>query len=210
MIPRYPGQYRTLEGIYVKHIVQCVDKFPLLHAFGVGLEPFKSFSDKKRIPAFNYSRYLLSHCLDTEIDNSIRLMMKMGRPSWETTPFYVSTEYLLLVYKYFRSARAMRRKMPKHLPLGTLILAALLRGNRVVVNYEIKPHALVGILYKDWKLQHTLYVEEYGMPDWDIERIKMGSKNVLTDNRKVDSDEAIEIDGDKYGDIWEQDDDTDG
>lgn len=210
MIPRYPGRWRTGEGIYVRHIIQCVDKFPLLHAFGIGLEPFKDFPEKKRVKALNYSKYLLSHCLDSEVDAAIKLFMRLGRPSWESTPFYVSTEYIQLMYKYFRKARGYRITLPQHVPVGTIILAALLRGNRVVVTHDIKPHALVGLLYSDWQEQHQLYVSQYEMPDWDIEQIKMGTKNTITDNRKVESDDAIEIDGDKYGDIWEQDDDSDG
>lgn len=210
MMPRYPGRYRTDGGLYVKHIEQCVDKFPILHAYGIGLEPFKNFPEKKRIKAYNYAKYMLSQCLDTEIDAVAKFFVKLGRPSWETRPFYVSTEYIQHLYKYYRLSRCHTATLPKHVPVGTVILAALLRGNRVVVNHEIKPHALVGLKYSDWQIQHGFYVEQYEMPDWDIERIKMGSKNVLTDNRKVESDDAIEIEGDKYGDIWEQDDDTDG
>lgn len=210
MIPRYPEQFRTKKGLYCKHIVGATNKFPLLHAFGIGLEPFKDFSDEQKQEVLVYAKYLLSHCLDLEADWAMRMIDDLGRPEWDNSnPFYVSSDYIQMSYEFWRKQHSRTKELPRHMPVGPIILSALLNGNRVLVSHATKPHALISVLKTNFRRRHKYLVEELGMPDWDLDTIQMKSK-IEINSRDVESDSATDMEGDMYGNVRSKGYNTDG
>jgi hypothetical protein len=152
----------------------------------------------------------LSHCLDLEADYAMRMIDDLGRPEWDNSnPFYVSSDYIQMSYEFWRKQYSRTKELPRHMPVGPIILSALLNGNRVLVSHATKPHALISVLRVNFRRRHKHLVEEFGMPDWDMDTIQMKSK-IEINSRDVESDSATDMEGDMYGNVRSKGYNTDG
>jgi hypothetical protein len=137
------GWESTQGGIKVKKIVNIVAQFPILHAYGVGFDQFRSIPEQNRSKAIDYARYMLAFELDLEIDTAVRFFKILGIKKTQKKEFFVSSDYLKYLYSYWRKSGS--GDAPKEMPIGVFAMAALILDTSVRVEERAKPNFYIAV-----------------------------------------------------------------
>lgn len=169
---------KTIGGADLKKINKIIFDFPLLHAYGVGFDIFRSIPEQTRSKAIDYARYMLAFELDDEIDAAIFFIKAIGAKSKPRIDNYVRCEYLLHLYKYWRKGT---EKYPRVMPIGVFCLAALYEQGKVRIVQELKPNFLVAVsTEKRRKIENYLEATQ-GFQRWPEEKIFWSFEKVKDD-----------------------------
>lgn len=133
----------TRGGIKVKKIINCVAQFPILHAYGVGFDQFRTIPEQNRSKAIDYARYMLAFELDLEIDTAVTFFKILGIKRTQKKEFFVRSEYLQYLYKYWRKSGS--GNAPQEMPVGVFAIAALLLDGAVKVEEQAKPGFFIAL-----------------------------------------------------------------
>lgn len=149
MKTRAVGKKQLCNHIYTKKIVEVAANFPLLHAYGIGFDEFRTIPEEKRGKVLDYAKYMLAFELDLEIEAAYFFLKAVGLRKNPKNKNYVKADYLEYMYQYWRQgfilAKYGRSKWPKEMPLGVFAMAALLSHGRVRVVEELKPNFLIAV-----------------------------------------------------------------
>jgi hypothetical protein len=162
------GWQKTRGNLQVKKIVNVAAQFPLLHAFGVGFDQFRSIPEARRSQCMDYARYMLAYELDDEIDAAAAFLKAIGINTLPRDDSYVRSEYLAYLYSFWRKGS---EKYPSVMPIGVFGMAALVLNSKMRIVESYKPHFLVSVTISKRKsieefLQHTTKFESW--PDEDV------------------------------------------
>lgn len=143
MRTRFDNKWQKTRGnLQVKKIVNVAAQFPLLHAFGVGFDQFRSIPEARRSQCIDYARYMLAFELDDEIDAAAAFLKAIGLNNVPQESSYVRSEYLAHLY---RSWRKGIDKYPKEMPIGVFGMAALVLNSKIRIVEDLKPNFLVAV-----------------------------------------------------------------
>lgn len=187
MKTRAIGKRQLDSYVYTKKIVEISARFPLLHAYGVGYDEFRSIPEEKRGKILDYAKYMLAFELDLEIEAAHFFLKAVGLRKNPKNHNYVKADYLLYLYRYwarqFTSAKTGKSKWPKEVPLGVFAMAALLAGGRVRIVEELKPNYLIAVWdERRWRLEKYLQMTtKFKKPDekrvlWDFKDDRIGEQ----------------------------------
>ena len=149
MKTRAVGKKQLENYVYTKKIVEVSANFPLLHAYGIGFEEFRTVPEEKRGKVLDYAKYMLAYELDKEITAACFFFRAIGLRKNSMNRNYVKADYLAHMYEYWRRQFGYTRfgdsRWPKEMPLGVFAMAALLSNGRVRVVEELKPNYLIAV-----------------------------------------------------------------
>jgi len=176
---RAVGKRQLDNYVYTKKIVEVSANFPLLHAYGIGFDEFRSIPEEKRGRVLDYAKYMLAFELDFEIEAAHCFLKAVGLRKNPKNRNYVKADYLAYMYQYWRQgfivAKTGRPKWPKEMPLGVFAMAALLAYGRVRVVEKLKPNFLIAVWdERRWRLEKYLELTtKFKKPDekrvlWDF------------------------------------------
>ena len=136
-------------NLETKKIVEVSANFPLLHAYGIGFEEFRSIPEDKRGKVLDYAKYMLAYELDLEIEAAYFFFRAVGLSKYPKDQNYVKADYLAYMYRYWRqqfgNSRYGLSKWPKEVPLGVFAMSALLSYGKIRVVEELKPNYLIAV-----------------------------------------------------------------
>lgn len=170
MKPRAPGATQTQIGLSATKVIDVVSRFPLLHAYGVGLDIFRSVPEQYRMRAIDYAKWMLAYALDDEIDSCYMFLeaLHLDRVAPTAKPFIRGT-YLLEMHKHWRK---MSGKHTSDVTVGTLAAAALLHGHRVRIVEAIKPDCYITVPVKRLRWYENYLADKYGFTPRPAEEVK--------------------------------------
>lgn len=152
---------KTRDGHNTRQIVDIVNGFAMLHAYGVGLDVFHEVPVQDRMKSIDYAKVLLAYYLDDEIDSACRFLDALGAKNAVMHPHnYVRVSYLMHMYQYWQT---LSGRGEKHVPLGCFIVAGMLFNQRIGVRDELRPDALLTVPTGKRK-----YIEDYLTQETDF------------------------------------------
>lgn len=163
MRQREKGVMRTEGNLSVGKILDITTKFPLLHAYGVGLDIFRDLPEQYRMRSMEYAKFLLAYCLDDEIDNARAFLRYLKCNGTSVSGFYVKISYLQELYSYWRLPKP---SFHEFVPPGAFVLAALAVGQRVKIVPSIKPDCLMLITKRELGKMERALQKQYGFQPW--------------------------------------------
>lgn len=127
----------TQDGLKVAYINSILDKYPLLHAYGIGISVFRNLPPHDRMLAIKYSRYIIYNCLDDEIDCARRFLLLVGANRFNRhSRRMVRASYLDFMYQYYRLRFP---GLQEYIPLGCWAIAAILTSYQIKVYPAARP-----------------------------------------------------------------------
>lgn len=142
MRQREQGTLVTRGSLSVAKILDITTKFPLLHAYGVGLDIFRELPEQYRMRVMDYAKFILQYCLDDEIDDARRFFKAIKCSGKPHHYYYVKVSYLQHVYRSFIKTK---RVFIPEVPYGAFIVAGLSLGQRVKIIPSLKPDCLINV-----------------------------------------------------------------
>lgn len=170
--------YSTRAYLSVRKIIDIVRRFPLLHAYGIGLDMFREVPEQYRMRAVDYAKFMLAYELDDEIDGAALFFRKIDGPEPNKSFDYVRGSYLLYIYSYWRKISGHH---PEVMPVGAFIVGALITGKKIRIHEGLKPDFLVSMKTMRRAVVERFLEENYDFRRWPLEA--QGYEPSLNDDR---------------------------
>lgn len=163
MRQREKGAMRTEGNLSVGKILDITKKFPLLHAYGVGLDIFRELPEQYRMRSMEYAKFLLAYCLDDEIDDARAFLKDLKCSGSSQSPLYVRVSYLEVLFSYWRRPKPT---VLEFVPPGAFIVAALAIGQRIKIIPSMKPDCLMQVTKINLRMMEKTLAKRYGFEPW--------------------------------------------
>jgi hypothetical protein len=161
---RATGKEQTNNGLRTSKIVDIVSRYPLLHAYGVGLDIFRQLPEQQRMRGIEYAKWMLAYALDDEIDSTFLFYRALHCDRFNPHGHnFVKASYLEYMYGYWRQLSGTCKK---EVPLGCFIVGALMIGQRVFFTPDSKPQVYITISRKRMRA-----IEDYLERQFDFKKL---------------------------------------
>lgn len=212
---RPKGKLKTSRYYSCSCIVDITRRFTSLHAYGIGLNVFRELPEFSRINAIEYSRYMLAFELDDEIDSCCVFLDAMHCNQKTAIKVYLRCSYLLHLYQGWRHLNTDTEKV---IPPGAMVVAALLKAQKVKVPTFLRPDCLIAVNRARYRYMVSYLKKRFQFVDWDDDKkyLRIENKNddrVGDKGNEPQSADAVEIvNGGKDGIecFWGENDNSNG
>jgi hypothetical protein len=136
---------KLLLALAQKHeFLELVIAFPMLNAYGIGLEAFRDVPEYIRMEVVDYAKAALCYSLKPELRVARKFLDKIGLihcdPGNRANQYRAS--YISYLYSFWQRENP---NLPEYIPLGCFIAATLMGGNEVKIYNDLKPDCLLVI-----------------------------------------------------------------